>query len=182
MNVYGQSSSEVREDRTDTRQVRKVGVAESAVSATGQTLRTSGVGSCLAIALCDVEREIAGLGHPMLPRFADHASPKREKFVDTTIDDLLDDLVDAGARPGAVDAVLVGGAQMFDFSFSDGDPESTGSVGPRNVETAEEHLRDRGVDLRGERTGGSVGRSVKLDGGTGALTVRTASDRATEVF
>ncbi|MFB6142567.1 MAG: chemotaxis protein CheD [Halorientalis sp.] len=182
MDIYGQSPAEVREERPDGRQVRKVGVAESAVSATGQTLRTSGVGSCLAIGLCDAEREIAGLGHPMLPRFADHASPERGKFVDTTIDDLLDDLAEAGARPATVDAVLVGGAQMFDFSFSDGDRESTRSVGPRNVETAEEHLRDRGVDLRAERTGGSVGRSVKLDSATGELTVRTASERTTEVL
>jgi chemotaxis protein CheD len=153
----------------------KVGVAEFAV-ATGDTLvTTSGLGSCVGVAVADPDAGVAGLAHVMLPEATGDDRGKPAKSVEVGVERLLTALEAAGGDPDAVEAKLAGGSQMFDFSgVSEG-------VGERNVERSREALAERNVTVVAEDVGGSHGRSLELRPGTWTLTVTSAHEGVVEL-
>ncbi|MFC4437280.1 MULTISPECIES: chemotaxis protein CheD [Natrialbaceae] len=149
----------------------QVGISELAVSDGNDTLRSYGLGSCLAIALYDPDSEIGGLAHTMLPDGdnADNSDVKPGKYADTAIRALLRRMVERGASYTTVEAKLAGGSDMFEFeSFGDG-------VGDRNVAAARAELEKLGVPIVAEDVGGDYGRTVEFTPGSGTLLVKTAS-------
>lgn len=150
-----------------------VSVADSGVSA-GGCLRTSGLGSCLGIALHDPAAGVGGLLHPMLP-FRGDDSRRRERYVDSGIEVVLDELEAAGADRTRIVARVVGGAAVVEFGWSNDD---SGSIGQRNVAAAETVLGEAGIDIVGREVGGEHGRSMRFDTATGEVTVeRTDGER-----
>ncbi|MFC5135453.1 MULTISPECIES: chemotaxis protein CheD [Haloferacaceae] len=152
--------------RNDAPRRVKVGVGDLAVVSDGATLTTSGLGSCVAVALVDPETGIRGLLHAMLPS-ADGSvsrSPRPAKYVDSGLETLVDELASAGASPRRLEARLVGGAEMLDL---------TAAVGPRNVERARERLEVAGIPVVASEVGDAVGRTVRFLPG-GDLAVRAA--------
>lgn len=150
----------------------RVGVAEFAVASGEALLTTSGLGSCVGVAVADPVRNVAGLAHIMLPEApeerADNGKPA--KSATCGVENVLDGVVEAGGDIDEVEAKLAGGSQMFDFS---GVSEA---VGERNVESTRAALSDRGVSVVAEDVGGSHGRSLSLDASTWTLTVTSADD------
>ncbi|MFP8955233.1 chemotaxis protein CheD [Natrialbaceae archaeon A-CW3] len=157
----------------------QVGISELVVSEGDDTLKSYGLGSCLAVALYDPDSDIGGLAHVMLPDgdTAENSDIKPGKYADTAIRALLRRMVERGASYTSVKAKIAGGSDMFEFeSFGDG-------VGQRNVDAAKEELEKLGVPLLAEDVGGKYGRTVEFTPGTGTLTVRTANgdDGVTEL-
>ena len=145
----------------------KVGIADYAVPAADEELVTSGLGSCIAVAVYDAPNGVAGLAHAMLPRAQDGADAgSAAKFVDTATAALLRDVRAAGGSLDSTRAKLAGGSEMFEFSSE--------AIGPRNVEAAERALADGGVRVVASDVGGDYGRSVRLRGSSGELVVRSA--------
>jgi len=155
----------------------KVGVAEYAVASGESTLVTSGLGSCVGIALADTDAGVAGLAHAMLPsaenRESDAATDGGEgrpagKYVDTAVPGLLEEMADRGADPVRIEARLAGGSAMFEFSSTDG------GVGERNVAATEAVLDEYDIPIVATDVGGDYGRSLTLEVPTGSLSVRRA--------
>ena len=144
----------------------KVGVAELAVTSDDATLTTSGLGSCVAVALVDERAGVRGLLHAMLPAGQGQtaAASRPGKFVDTGVDSLIGALDDAGAEPRRLKARVAGGAEMLDL---------TDAVGPRNVERVGEVLDAAGIPIVASDVGDTVGRTVRF-GPDGRLVVRAA--------
>jgi chemotaxis protein CheD len=170
----------------------KVGVAEYAAADGAATLVTSGLGSCVGIALVDTDAEVTGLAHAMLPAAdgraeagrpdeADAAatdggdSLPRGKYVDTAVPALLDAMVEEGADPDRVEARLAGGSAMFDFS------SGGGGVGERNVAAAKAVLDEYGIPVIATDVGGDYGRSLTLESPSGSLSVRRAHGDTKEI-
>lgn len=150
---------------------QQVGISELSITEGDDTLKSYGLGSCLAIALYDPDSEIGGLAHVMLPDgdTAENAELKPGKYADTAIRALLRRMVEQGAVYTSVEAKIAGGSDMFEFeSFGDG-------VGERNVQAAREELEKLGVPLVAEDVGGEHGRTVEFTPGTGELVVKTAN-------
>ncbi|WIV67935.1 chemotaxis protein CheD [Natrialbaceae archaeon AArc-T1-2] len=150
----------------------QVGIAELVVSDGDDTLRSYGLGSCLAIALYEPDTGIGGLAHVMLPN-GDEVETSDEtpgKYADTAIRALLRRMVERGASYVDVEAKIAGGSDMFEFeSFDEG-------VGERNVEAARAELEKLGVPLVAEDVGGDRGRTVEFSPGTGVLVVTSSTD------
>ena len=144
----------------------KVGVGELAVTTDDAVLTTSGLGSCVAVALVDERAGVRGLLHAMLPAGEDRttAVSRPAKYVDTGIDSLIGALDDAGADPRRLEARVAGGAEMLDL---------TDAVGPRNVQRVGEVLEAAGVPVVASDVGDAVGRTVRFGPG-GRLAVRAA--------
>jgi chemotaxis protein CheD len=144
----------------------KVGVGELAVATDESTLTTSGLGSCVAVALVDERAGVRGLLHAMLPTGEGRptAASRPAKYVDTGVDTLIGALDDAGADPRRLEARVAGGAEMLDL---------TDAVGPRNVERVGEVLDAAGVPVVASDIGDAVGRTVRF-GPDGRLVVRAA--------
>ncbi|MFC5278037.1 chemotaxis protein CheD [Halorubrum rubrum] len=160
------SGDRTASDRGEPPRRVKVGVGDLAVVNDGAVLMTSGLGSCVAVALVDPETDTRGLLHAMLPSADGTVSytPRPAKYVDSGLETLVDELASAGGSPGRLEARLVGGAEMLDL---------TAAVGPRNVERARESLERAGIPIVASDVGDAVGRTVRFLPG-GEVAVRAA--------
>ncbi len=145
----------------------KVGVSDAEVTTRDVTLVTSGLGSCLGVALYDPHSGVGGLLHAMLPESADHPGPP-EKFVVDGIDQMIDDLDRAGAARRSIRAKLAGASSMLDLETE------SASVGEQNVDAAHRALDTRNVPIKNADTGGSNGRSIRFEPAEGKLFVSSA--------
>ena len=141
----------------------RVGVADWRVLDGQGTLVTSGLGSCVAVAVYEPDSGVGGLLHAMLPD-APGSVDKPAKYVDSGLQKLLDDLECRGADREVACAKLAGGSSMLDISVGD-------AVGERNVEAAERALENADVQLVAADTGGSAGRSVSFCPVSGDVTI-----------
>lgn len=159
-------------DKNDV-QRHRLGIGDHVVVTKPALLTTSGLGSCVGVALYD-DYERAGLAHCMLPSAAetDDEDAQPAKYVDTGVDVLYDELTDAGAAAGGLRAKVVGGSDMLGFS---GGP----TVGERNAAAARAALEERGVPLVAADTGGEQGRSLEFEAATARLSVAAADGSGT---
>lgn len=141
----------------------RVGVADAAATDDDSTIVTSGLGSCVGIALYD-QNGVGGLLHAMLPA-APEDLDNPTKYVDSGIETLLSEMEDLGADREEVRAKLTGGSSMLDL----GDDKP---VGDKNVEAAISVLADSGIELVADETGGDSGRSVSFNPETGVLRIK----------
>jgi chemotaxis protein CheD len=143
-----------------------VKMAEMDVVTDARRLKTI-LGSCVGIILRDPERRVSGLAHIMLP--ARHRDDMTEgKYADTAIPALLARLVKIGGRQSSLQALLIGGAQMFPLGNV-----KIASIGDQNVEASRRILQESRIPIVFEDTGGKAGRSVMFDNATGQVSVKT---------
>lgn len=147
----------------------KVGIAEYEVATNDAVLTTSGLGSCLGVAIYDDAEGVAGLIHVMLPSSDDVDDSNEAKFADTGIEVLVESLEQEGARRSNMKAKMAGGSDMLDFS------ENGSGIGVRNVETVRETLEEFDIPIVNEDVGGDHGRSVRLESDTGDFIVKSAN-------
>ena len=164
---------------SNTNQVIKVGIAQMDVVKAPNTIRTSGLGSCVGVILYDESKQIAGLIHVMLPDSSLGRSDAVNvaKFADTGIKALIDLLKLEGVHAFKLKAKIAGGAQMFQFT-SDKDSMR---IGPRNVEAVKVELRKNSIPLVAEDTGGNSGRTIEFDPITSKLNIRTVNRGVSEI-
>jgi len=86
MKVYDGTQTESGQDPSPER--IKVGIAEYKVTTDTAVLTTSGLGSCIGIAIYDERSDAAGLVHIMLPTAEEMADGNRAKFADTGVETL----------------------------------------------------------------------------------------------
>jgi chemotaxis protein CheD len=141
----------------------RVGVADWRVAANGSTLATSGLGSCVAVAVYDPDAGVGGLLHAMLPE-APAPVDTPAKYVDSGLEEMLGAMFRRGASPDNLAAKLAGGSSMLDISVGD-------AVGQRNVDAAHRALDGADVQLVAAETGGNDGRSVSFSPASGEVTI-----------
>ncbi|MFB6134334.1 MAG: chemotaxis protein CheD [Halanaeroarchaeum sp.] len=150
----------------------RVGVADLAATNGHRVLVTSGLGSCVGVALYD-DGGVGGLLHAMLPA-APPDAPNPAKFVDAGIRALLEEMADNGAKRGTIRAKLTGGSSML--NLGNGQP-----VGEKNVEAAIDALATHDIELVADETGGDAGRSVAFHPDTGVLEISRVNAEVTEI-
>lgn len=160
-------------------QVIKVGIAQMDVAKLPNTIRTSGLGSCVGVILYDESQKIAGLIHVMLPdsKLGRSESINVAKFADTGIAAMIDLLKLEGVQKFKLKAKIAGGAQMFQFTSD----KNTMRIGPRNVEAVKQELKRNSIPLIAEDTGGSSGRTIEFDPATSKLHIRTVNQGVSEI-
>jgi chemotaxis protein CheD len=145
-------------------------MAESGTCRAPGTIITSGLGSCIGVTLFDPVARVGGMCHVMLPESAQaRATENRAKFADTAIPDMVVALERMGARRERLEIKVAGGAQMFSF----GKGNDRFAIGRRNAEAVRAALKQAGVRIHGEDTGGNHGRTMVFDVGTGKVQIRT---------
>lgn len=160
-------------------QVIKVGIAQMDVVKLPNTIRTSGLGSCVGVVLYDETKKIAGLVHIMLPEssFGKTETLNVAKFADSGIQALIAMLKLEGVQPFRLKAKIAGGAQMFKFT-SDKDSMR---IGPRNVEAVKKELQKNSIPIIAEDTGGNSGRTIEFNPATCKLSIRTVNQGVSEI-
>lgn len=160
-------------------EIVKVGIADMNLVKTPNHIRTSGLGSCVGIVIYDEGRELAGLAHVMLPdsSLAKAGTVNIAKYADTAVKELVNRLINNGARLHSLKAKIAGGAQMFQFANT----SDLMRIGPRNVEAVKKELASLKISIVGEDVGGSSGRTIEFDPKSCMLTIRTVNKGTTEI-
>jgi chemotaxis protein CheD len=174
MKVYDGSSQTEQSQDSEPERI-KVGIAEYEVTTDGAELTTSGLGSCIGIALYDTETGAAGLVHVMLPSADELDGENAAKFADTGTELLVEEMEAAGANPRSIEAKIAGGSDMLDFS------DSGSGIGDRNAAKVRETLEEYGIPIVGRDVGGDDGRWLRLESKTGDLVVKSANTENTRL-
>ncbi len=140
---------------------------------TGDELVTRGLGSCIGLALIDRTSGVAGMAHVVLPE-STGTDPEPGKFADLAVPALIARMQAAGAVLRRLEAVLVGGARMFDLGEMD--------IGARNAVAVKAGLARAGLTVSAAETGGNRGRTMRLTVGEFAVTVKEAGGVAKTLF
>jgi len=140
---------------------------------TGDELVARGLGSCIGLALIDSTSGVAGMAHIVLPE-ANGPDPEPGKFADLAVPALIAGVQKAGAVMRRVDAVMAGGARMFQLGEMD--------IGARNAAAVKEALTRAGVRVKAADTGGNRGRTMRLTVGEFDVTVKEAGGEPKSLF
>lgn len=159
----------------------RIGDLQVVAGDAGARLVTVGLGSCVGVAVVDLQSGTAGLAHVFLPE--QPAGGPREgagagTYADRAIPELVRRVAELGRRASArqLVAVVAGGAQMFSG-------RSGADVGERNVAAVRAALTAAGVRIAAEDLGGSSGRTMRVEPGPGAsVTVRVVGGTEREIW
>jgi chemotaxis protein CheD len=99
------------------------------------------------------------------------------KCAHTAIPARLDEVARLGGRKDALVAKMAGGAQMFAGGGGGGQL----NIGVRNAVAVRTALTAAGLRLRAADTGGTLGRTLEVEVGTGRVTVRTVGGERQEL-
>lgn len=142
----------------------------------GDQLVALGLGSCIGLVLLDRRKGVAGLAHIVLPASDGHKELNPFKFADKAVPELIRQVTARGGRKPMFEAILVGGASMFAGAGS------TLEVGVRNAAAVREALAKERIRIHAEDTGGTKGRTVRVDPATGIVTVRKAGSKDEQLY
>ena len=149
--------------------VIKVGMADLNICKSPDIITTIGLGSCIGLTFYDPITKIGGLVHYMLPDSRQTRNNSNiAKFADTGIDELLRQMMRAGANRNRLVAKIAGGAKMFQVSGL----SNVRNIGERNAIAAKEKLRMLKIRLAAEDTGLNYGRTVELHCETGEFYIK----------
>lgn len=147
----------------------KVGIADLNLVLNPGAIMTIGLGSCIGIALYDKTTKVAGLAHIMLPdstQFKTATNPM--KFANLAIPMLIEKMEKQGCKRRSIVAKIAGGASMFNFT----DKSIISDIGKRNAEAVKKTLKDEGIPIVAEDTGGDKGRTMIIDAEDGKVTLK----------
>jgi chemotaxis protein CheD len=154
---------------TATDVVVRMGELVASASA-GDVLLCVGLGSCIGLALVCRHGRACGLAHIVLPDSGGREGDRPAKFADRAVSALIGALGHHGARTESLEAILVGGAQMFSMS--------TGmEIGARNEAAVRAALAQAGVTVIAASTAGALGRTIRVHVADGTVTVREAGSQ-----
>ncbi len=123
------------------------------------------LGSCVAVCFWDATTRTGGLNHFLLPHDTKESGALR--FARPALEVLLSRMHALGCETRNLTARLVGGASQF---------ESAGdriSIGQQNVGVATRFLDDAGIPVVLRDVGGTRGRKLVFDVGSGSVWVKT---------
>ena len=156
-----------------------VGISDFKTSAAPDTLVTYALGSCVGVALYDSDLRIGGLSHIMLPSSSLRANgvDDRMKYADTAIPDMIAELEGRGSKRSALQAKIIGGANMFNStgaSFVD-------TIGDRNIVAVRDVLSGLGIPLVAEDVGSNYGRTVYFRLEDGRVSVQSLGNNVNNI-
>ncbi len=151
-------------------EIIKVGMADLKTCKAPDGLITLGLGSCVGIAIRDPLTKIGGLAHIMLPdsKAIMNNNGVKEKFADTGIEELVQQMVMLGANRNRLVAKIAGGATMFQLQGR----SDIMKIGERNVQASINKLNELNIAILSKDTGDNYGRTVTFYPETGEFHIR----------
>ncbi len=147
-----------------------IGIGEMTVSRDpADLLVTYSLGSCVGLSLYDPVVGVGGLIHCMLPLSKiDPEKAKRnpERFTDTGVVRLLQELIDQGADRKRIVAKVAGAANLLD-------EKGLFKIGQRNHTVLRKVLWKNNVLIDAEDVGGTIARTMYLHMESGATTIKS---------
>jgi chemotaxis protein CheD len=149
-----------------------LGVGDWGVSDTPtDSIKTYALGSCVAVMIFDVSKQIAGMVHIALPDSAvDPEKARRQPgyFADVGVSVMIEEMKRLGATRQHVWVKLAGGATTMD-------PNGIFDIGKRNVLAIKRALWRSSLGPIAEDTGGTTSRTVTMEVANGNIQLSAGS-------
>ena len=126
---------------------------------------TTVLGSCVAVCLFDKMERVGAMNHYLLPLWNGNGL-QTPKFGNISIPRMIENMVNIGCNIRNMEAKLFGGANIHDTNLENM------MIGKKNVLIAKELLKQHGISVAAEDTGGSVGRRILMHSDTGKVLMR----------
>lgn len=133
----------------------------------GETLVTHSLGSCIGLVIWDPVVHVGGMLHYMLPESSlapEKAKANPSMFADTGVPLLFKSAYALGAQKQRLVVKVAGGASLLD-------EKGTFNIGKRNHVMLQKLFWKNGVLVQAEEVGGAISRTVRLDVGSGRVTI-----------
>ncbi len=145
-----------------------IGIADMKFAQHSGTLITYALGSCIGICLYDPAIKLGGLLHIMLPLNMEAGRKNPLKYADTGMAEMLRQMEAKGASRARIVVKIAGGAKMFEVTGG-----ALGNIGQRNIESVRMQMKKLGLRIAKEDVGGTVARTMSMDVGTGAISIKS---------
>ncbi|HHE37811.1 MAG TPA: hypothetical protein ENL20_04480 [Candidatus Cloacimonetes bacterium] len=125
-------------------------------------LRSSAIGSCLAIAAYDKNIQVGALAHVMLPGKApEHKKNQKTRYAADALDELIRKMDLLGSKEKNIEVCLAGGANVL--------KKKDDTINRININSVEEVLKKRKIKVKARSLGGTERRSITLNVETGCV-------------
>jgi chemotaxis protein CheD len=134
--------------------VVRIGPGEFHVSRDPAEAILTTLGSCVAVAITDLEAGVGGLNHFMLPESGDGSWGKASaplRYGNYAMERLVNEILQRGGHRARLRVKLFGGARLR---------LDSASIGPGNVRFVDEYLRAEGMVVLARSLGGTHARRV----------------------
>lgn len=122
------------------------------------------LGSCVAVCLWDKETKLASMNHYLLPGSRQDAAGNLSRGF-TSIETIIKSMISRNSKAENLRAKIFGGANsMF--------PNGGFHIGKKNIEVAKIVLREAGIPITSNNTGGVHGRRIFFNTETGIVRVK----------
>ena len=135
---------------------------------------TTVLGSCVSVCLWDGALRIGGMNHYMLPLWNGEglASPK---YGNIAVAKLVERLQDLGSNKRNLRAKIFGGGVVLNVT------NPFMNIGERNVQLAEDMLRQENIPIVSADTGGRTGRKIIFNTETGIVLVKKLAGQIDDI-
>ncbi len=155
-----------------------VGISDLKVSSNpADSMITYALGSCIAVAVYDPVAKVGGLLHFMLPDSTLDAGKAKDTpamFADTGIPLLFKSCYKLGADKKRMVVKVAGGASILDES-------NFFRIGQKNIMAMRKLFWNNNVLIDAENTGKNFNRTVRIELGTGKVTIKRAGGQMEEL-
>lgn len=138
-------------------------------------LKTSPLGSCVAVVAYDKTIKVGGVAHIMLPG----KSPKEDKqeennYAENAIENLLDELNKSGSKKGNIEICLIGGANVL--------KKENDTIADNLISSIFEIIEQKNLNIKKTSLGGYERRTAKLTLHSGIVTFIVGDEEEEELF
>ena len=126
-------------------------------------LKSSAIGSCIALAACDPLNNTAAMAHIMLPGRApsNKSGNDKTKYAHDAIDAMVDKMAQLGSTNDNVKVAVLGGANVLQ--------KDDDTICQANIESTLEYLSQKHLEVVATATGGTIRRNVWLEIDSGVI-------------
>ena len=114
-----------------------------------------GLGSCIALILCDYHHHICGMSHILLPKSTKKKITYPHKYANLSAKLLMQEIINHGAKREHIKAIITGGSQIFNLKNN--------IMGFDNIRSITEELNKLNIEIIKEDVGGDKGRIIIFD-------------------
>ena len=120
-------------------------------------LKSTALGSCIAIAACDRQKKIGSLAHIMLPGRAPQNKKEEEKikYVCNAIDEIIRLMTELGSQVDRIEAVVVGGGNVL--------KRKDDTICHDNINSVIKCLQKNKIKINAQALGGNKRKSISFD-------------------
>jgi len=145
-----------------TKEIVDVNTGEVKIATEGAILRSVAIGSCVAVAAINFKRKIGAMAHIMLPGNAPQHSLEKTKYAFDGIEQLLNQMFEAGASTDETEVCLVGGGNVL--------KKEDDTICEANIKSITKFLKEKNIPIKASVLGGTKRKSVFIDVENGRIT------------